>query len=218
MGESKQDALRVNFDNKLKLEFHGVKVTNDAGLLAYREIDDVFGLTEMTACELTENRTGKNTQHSITALLRQSIYSCLAGYEYTYHAERLSVDPALRHVVGERATDKTAASVSQMGRFETELLTQPQNLELLINQPGQWLDKVHQCKAAKEIILDMDSSDSPTFGKQEGSASNGHFAYTCYHPLFVFNQFGDIERALLRNGNVYSSDVGELVLKPVVEK
>ena len=81
MGEAKKDALRVNFDNKLKLEFHGVKVTSDAGLLAYREIDDAFGLTEMTACKLTDNRIGKNTQHSLAALLRQSIYSRLAGYK-----------------------------------------------------------------------------------------------------------------------------------------
>ena len=80
MGESKKDALRVNFDNKLKLEFNGVKVTSDAGLLAYREIDDAFGLTEMTACKLTDNRIGKNTQHSLAALLRQSVYSRLAGY------------------------------------------------------------------------------------------------------------------------------------------
>ncbi len=71
MGKRKKDALRVNFDRKLKLEFHGVKVTGDAGLLVYREIDDVFGLTDMVACELRDNRTGKNTQLSITALLRQ---------------------------------------------------------------------------------------------------------------------------------------------------
>ncbi len=102
MGESRKDALRVNFDNKLKLEFHGVKVTSDAGLLVYREIDDVFGLTNMVACELRDNRTGKNTQHSVTALLRQSVYSRLAGYEDTNDAERLFVDPAMRHVVGER--------------------------------------------------------------------------------------------------------------------
>ena len=99
MGESKKDALRVNFDRKLKLEFHGVKVTSDAGLLAYREIDDVFGLMDMVAYELTDNRTGKKTQHSITALLRQSVYSRLARYEDTNDAERLSVDPAMRHVV-----------------------------------------------------------------------------------------------------------------------
>ncbi|MCW4040462.1 MAG: transposase [Candidatus Bathyarchaeota archaeon] len=117
-----------------------------------------------------------------------------------------------------RAKDKTTASVSLMGRFETEILTQSQNLKALMNQPGQWVDEIHKYKPIKEIILDMDSSDSPTFGKQEGSAYNGHFGYTCYHPLFVFNQFGDIERVLLRNGNVYSSDDWKSVLEPVVER
>ena len=185
MGEGKKDALRVNFDNKLKLEFHGVKVTSDAGLLAYREIDDVFGLTDMTACKLKDNRTARNTQHSMTALLRQSVYSRLAGYDDTNDAERLSVDPAMRQIVGERAKDKTAASTSLMGRFETEILTQDRNLQCLMNLPGQWVDKIDQHKRIKKIILDMDSSDSPTYGQQEGSAYNGHFGYTCYHSFLV---------------------------------
>jgi hypothetical protein len=93
-----------------------------------------------------------------------------------------------KDVDGGRAVERSAASTSQMGRFETEILTQDRNLQCLMNLPGQWVDEVHQRKPIKEIILDMDSSDSPTFGRQEGSAYNGHFGYTCYHPLLIFNQ------------------------------
>ena len=64
----------------------------------------------------------------------------------------------------------------------------------------QWIDKVHQRRPPKMIVLDMDSSESPTYGEQEGSAYNGHFGCTCYHPLFVFNQLGDVERCALRSG------------------
>jgi hypothetical protein len=64
----------------------------------------------------------------------------------------------------------------------------------------------------------MDSSVSPTHGDQEGTAYNGHFACTCYHPLFVFNQFGDLERSALRPGNVHSADGCRGVLEPVVAR
>ena len=73
-------------------------------------------------------------------------------------------------------------------------------------------------KPQTTIVLDMDSSVSETHGAQEGSAYNGHFACMCYHPLFVFNQFGDLERCALRPGNVHSADGWENVLKPVVAR
>jgi len=168
MGEARKDALRLDFDGRMKLEFHGTKVTSDAGLLTYRELDEALGLTTIIAPDLRDIRTGKNTQHGLTALLRQSIYSRLAGYDDTNDAERLAVDPAMRHVAGGRAVERSVASTSVMSRFETEILTQPKNLELLMNLVGEWVDRVHQRKSLKQIILDMDSSVSPTYGNQEG--------------------------------------------------
>ena len=220
MGDCQNRDLRVQFDRRLKLKFLGSKVTTDAGLLAYRELDEALGLTETGEELQADSRLGSNKQHRLVPLLRQSIYSRLAGYEDVNDAERLSVDPAMRHVVGGRATlaDKHAASTSEVGRFETEMLSTRNNLTALMDLSGEWIDKVHRRKPPKQLILDMDSSVSETYGKQEGTAYNGYFECTCYHPLFVFNQFGDLERAMLRRGNHASAKFWRRVLQPVIER
>ena len=89
----------------------------------------------------THSRRSKNTQHAVTALLRQSVYSRLAGYEDTNDAERLAVDPAMCQVVGGRAKDHQAASTSPMGRFETEILTARRNRKALMDLSAMWMDR-----------------------------------------------------------------------------
>ena len=106
MGDCPTEPLRPRFDRRLRLEFHGATVTSDAGLLAYRELDDALQLTDSAADMLHDTRTGRNTRHGLAALLRQSLFSRLAGYEDLNDAQRLRVDPAMRTVVGGRARDK----------------------------------------------------------------------------------------------------------------
>src|SRR3954453_6542603 len=114
-GESDDGALRVNFDRRLRLEFHGSRITSDAGLLAYRELDDALGLTDLAGDALSECRSGRNTRHLLTGLLRQSVFGRLAGYEDVNDADRLAHDPAMRAVVaipGQKAIHVVADPVA----------------------------------------------------------------------------------------------------------
>jgi hypothetical protein len=217
VGESKNTGLKLLFDRHLRLEFRGAKITTDAGLLAVRELDEMMGLTDMAADLIEDKRNGKNIQHQVSGLLRQSVYARLAGYEDTNDHEGLSRDPAMRAVIGKRALDRTAASPGTVSRFETEILAQGENINALATLNSGWVSKAVSLSLAKKVILDIDSSESPVHGNQEGSAYNGHFESTCYHPLFCFNNYGDCEGALLRPGNVHSANGWREFLSPIVD-
>jgi len=218
MGAPKNGGMRLLFDRHLGLEFRGAKITTDAGLLLARELDEMMELTEMAADLIEDKRTGKNIQHQIPGLLRQSVYARLAGYEDTNDHEGLSRDPAMRAVIGKRALERTAASPGTVSRFETDILTQEQNIDALASLNSTWVEKAVSRSKAKKVILDIDSSESPVHGNQEGSAYNGFFESTCYHPLFCFNNYGDCEGAVLRPGNVHSADGWREFLEPIVKK
>lgn len=132
MGEKRGEAFRVGLDRPVKLEIRAAHVTSDAGPLSFRELDDALGLTQYTGESLGDTRTGQNTRHGLIAQLRQSVYGRLAGCEDTHDAEQLRDDPAMRYVVGDRARFGATASTSQMGRSETEILTQGGNLKTLM--------------------------------------------------------------------------------------
>lgn len=218
MEQPQGEGLKVGFDSSLRLEFHGSKVTTDAGLIAYRELESVLGLFESASQVLLDRRTGRNVQHGIGNLLRQSVYSRLAGYEDVNDATRMSKDPVMRAITEKRNAKKNAASTNTMGRFETEVLTLRENLKALSEINGRWVQRAISKTSYRRIILDMDSSVSPVHGDQQGSACNGHFGCSCFHPLFCFNQFGDCEGAMLRPGNVHSAERWREVLEPIVQR
>jgi Transposase DDE domain group 1 len=172
-GEADRGSLRLDFDRRLMLQFRGSVITSDGGLLAYRELDDALSLTDTGADALADARTGKNGRHLLVGLLRQSVFGRLAGYEDVNDADRLCRDPAMRWVVGDRAITGSAASASQMGRFETKWLSRPENLAALADLPGKWIDKVHQRRPPRIVVLDIDSSESPTMASRKAAPTMG---------------------------------------------
>src|SRR5262245_24327788 len=217
-GESGSDAVQLDFDRRLMLQFRGSLVTSDAGLLAYRELDDALGLTEMAGDVLVDARSGKNGRHALAGLFRQSVFGRLAGYEDVNDA---SACATIRRCAGLSAAKRRRGARLRRVRWGASRRNgsrRPRNFAALADLSGQWIDLVHGRRPPRGIVLDMDSSVSPTHGEQEMSVWNGHYACTCYHPLFVFNQFGDLERCALRAGNVHSADGWDDVLKPVVAR
>ena len=123
MGETQNQPFQLSFNPSLRVDFQGSRVTSDGGLVLVRELDERLGFSDLIAQHLTDSR-GKNTQLPLADLLRQSIYSRMAGYEDVNDAERLSQDPTFRLIGSEKIWERGAALTSRLQSFETELLTQ----------------------------------------------------------------------------------------------
>ncbi len=218
MGEKQNQPFQLSFNTSLKIDFQGSRVTSDGGLILVRELDERLGLGDLIAQHLTDSRRGKNTQLPLADLLRQSVYSRMAGYEDVNDAERLSQDPTFRLIGSEKIWDRGAALTSRLQSFETELLTQQENLAGLAAISRELIGRAQAVDAPQRVVLDMDSTEIPVYGQQENSAYNGHFESTCYHPLLLFNREGDSWAAKLRPGNVHSAEDWEQLLLPEIER
>src|SRR5512143_375845 len=127
MGEKQDGPFQLSFSASLKIDFQGSRVTSDGGLILVRELDERLRFGELIAQHLTDSRKGKNTQLPLADLLRQSVYSRIAGYEDVNDAERLSQDPTFRLIGSEKIWARGAALTSRLQSFETEMLAEEEN-------------------------------------------------------------------------------------------
>jgi Transposase DDE domain group 1 len=218
VGETQNRPFQLSFNSSLKVDFQGSRVTSDGGLILVRELDERLGLSVLIERHLIDSRRGKNVQLPLSDLLRQSVYSRLAGYEDVNDAERLSQDPTFRLIGSKKILERGAALTSRLQSFETEVLTQEGNLAGLAALNRELVSRAEVIVSPRRVVLDLDSTEVAVYGQQEQSAYNGHFESTCYHPLLLFNSEGDCLAAKLRPGNVHSADGWEELLLPEIDR
>ena len=218
MCEKENKPFQLSFNGLLKVDFQGSRVTSDGGLILVRELDERLGLGKLIDEHLTDSRQGSNKKFPFADLLRQSVYSRLAGYEDLNDAVRVSADPTFRLIGSKKNWDRGGALTSRLQSFETEMLASEENLLGLMAVNRELVAQAETQDDSERVVLDMDSTESPVHGQQEGSAYNGHFKSVCYHPLLLFNQYGDCLAAKLRPGNVPSAEDWNELLLPEIER
>lgn len=215
-GERENTTVIPSFNRFIRIDFQGAKISSDAGVLMLREIDERFNITTPLRDALADPRRASHLRHTYVDLIRQRVYQMAAGYEDCNDANHLRVDPALRLALGK--DDGYAASQSMLSRFENEVLGNQKGLEAVDQVLEKSIDALLRKKGKNKLVVDMDSTEDPAYGRQEGVAYNGHFGKSCYHPMFCFTSDGDCLAVKLRNGNVHSADGAVKMLGPIVQR
>ncbi len=191
MGEIQNQSFQLSFNASLKVDFQGSRVTSDGGLILVRELDERLGFGELVEQHLTDSRRGKNTQFPFADLLRQSVYSRLAGYEDLNDAQKLSQDPTFRLIGSEKIWERGAALTSRLQFLKTEVLTQEENFGGLAAINRELVARAETIDSPLRVVFDMDSTETPVYGQQQRSSYNGQLESTCFHPRLLFNRQGD---------------------------
>jgi hypothetical protein len=215
-GESQKEMIRPDFNRAIMIDFQGAQISSDTGFILLREIDERFSIIDPMRDCLEDLRSPAHTKHALVQMVRQRVYQIAAGYEDCNDADFLRIDPALRLALGK--DHQAAAGQSMLSRLENDVLGNALGLEALDGALTRAADALLKRKNKRRLIIDLDSTEDPAHGKQEGVAYNGHFAKTCFHPLFSFTNEGDCLRAKLRPGNVHSADGILEFIKPIVKR
>lgn len=198
------------------IDFQGATISSDTGFILLREIDERFKIIDPMKNCLEDLRSPAQTKHALVQMVRQRVYQMAAGHEDCNDADFLRIDPALRLALGK--DHEAGASQSRLSRLENDVLGNAEGLEALDGALTRAADALLKRKNKRRLIIDLDSTEDPAYGKQEGVAYNGHFAKTCFHPLFAFTSEGDCLGAKLRPGNVHSADGVLKFVKPIVKR
>ena len=187
----------------IRADFSGGQISSDAGLLPLRAFDQRYGLTRGLAERLYDPREEERVRHSVLSLFRQRLYQIIAGYEDTNDADRLRHDPVFQ-ILADQPLGESLGSQPTLSRWENS--PSPRDLLKLQDALLDWFVTIcgEQVRKRGEILLDVDSTDDPTYGQQL-SFFNGGYDQHMYHSFLIFERHtGCLLAARLRAGTVAS--------------
>lgn len=202
----------------LAVDFQGGRLTSDGGWAWVADADAALGLTAALATVLPEPRRRRG-RHTRLDLLRQRLYQIVAGYEDQDDADTLRSDPLLKLVCGRLPeSDPDLASQPTFSRWENGFSARD-GYRLAAALGEVYLRERERDGVPQRIVLDLDSTDDPTHGEQEGSAYHGSFRQHMYPPLLVFDgETGQCISAILRPGTAHAGHGALAILKRLVAR
>ena len=203
---------RVKFNSKLLLSNTGGNLSTDAGLVLVKEFMNSIGFIKLAKQLLTFNDERRYWTHDNVSMLEQLLFQLIAGYPADSSASLLQEDPVFRLILNKQNIASQASLSRFWDRMTEKTISQFQSLNQAM------IDKARLERNATELIIDLDSTHSDTFGNQESTNFNSHYGTTGYHPLVAFDGLtGDFLKAELRSGNVYTSKGIKKFLEPMLE-
>ena len=201
----------VKFNNNLIVSHDGGRLSSDSGLILIDELMDAFQFTQLSKKIVRFNDSRKYWTHTNHKLLKQLVLQIVAGYNTDSAANILQHDPVLQTL----SIDEPLASQSSISRFYDRVVVETILTLQVLNQ--DLIDKARLVRNDTNMIIDLDSTHSDTFGHQEETAYNAHYGTNGYHPLVAFDGLtGDFLKAKLRSGNQYTSKGVKEFLEPLL--
>lgn len=203
----------LNFNKKISINFEGGNLSSDSGLLAYRCFDEKIGLSKLLKNNFIKFESAcSSSKYSASDVIIQNIYKSIAGYHTDISSNELAHDPVFKQILN---VDKLASQPT-ISRRLNELDKKSFKLMQLANT--SLLSHAYAIEKPKFVIFDIDSTGVQTYGKQHGSDYNSHYSSTGFHPLVLFDGMtGDLIKAELRSGNVYTSRNTVSFMGPVLK-
>src|SRR5215216_7661455 len=200
----------------LEASFDGGRLTSDGGLPWLEQADATLGLCAAFAAAIPEWRHGP-VRHSRETLVHQRAFQIACGYEDQDDADFLRTDPLLKLVCGQLPeTGPDLASQPTFSRLENAV-DRRACYRLAVALGELYVRQRERAGVPSHIVLDLDGTDDPTHGAQEGSAYHGYYRQHMYHPLLIFDgDTGQLITAVPRPGNAPASGGVVTVLRRLV--